>query len=156
MKYTKLCGKCQSIQTYSRLGNYNRAVKNDTLCKKCSNKEVSDKTREKLSKSLSGKPKSKESVEKMKNSLIKLWKNKTDEEKLKWKEVTSKTSSDRWKDVEYKEKVSNSVKKHWDSLTIEQREQRYINQQNNGSGICKYSTLNEYKLFGKCEERYIK
>jgi hypothetical protein len=117
---------------------------------------VSDKTREKLSKSLSGKPKSKESVEKMKNSLIKLWKNKTDEEKLKWKEVTSKTSSDRWKDVEYKEKVSNSVKKHWDSLTIEQREQRYINQQNNGAGICKYSTVNEYIVYGKCEERYIK
>jgi hypothetical protein len=156
MKYTKLCSRCQSIQTYSNFGNYNRAVKNDTLCKKCNNREVSLETKQKISKSSIGKPKSKDAVEKMKNSLIQLWKNKTKDEMKNWKEIVSKTSSDRWKSVEYKKRVSNSVKNHWNSLTAEEREQRYINQQNNGAGVCEYLMVNNYIVYGKCEERYIK
>jgi hypothetical protein len=111
MKYTKLCNKCQSIQTYSNFGNYNRAVKNNTLCRKCNNKEVSLETRQKISKSSIGKPKSKEAVEKMKNTLIELWRNKTDIEMMNWKENVSKTSLNRWKNDEYREKVSNIAEK---------------------------------------------
>jgi hypothetical protein len=156
MKYTKNCFNCQSIQTYSNLGNYNRAVKNNTFCKKCNAKNVSVETRLKISKATSGKPKSKEATEKMKNSLINLWKNKSKEELENWKIIVSKTSLERWKSDEYRTKISNSVKKHWNTLTAAQRSSRFLKQQNGGAGICKYIIVNDYIVYGKCEERYIK
>jgi hypothetical protein len=156
MKYTKVCKKCKCVQTYNGLGNYNRAVKNDTLCRNCNNKEVSLKTKEKISKALKGKPKAIQSVEKMKNSLIELWKNKSEDELNEWKQIVSQTSIERWKDIEYKTKVSNSVKKHWSTLSTQERESRYMNQQNAGAGICEYMMVNDYKVYGTCEQRYIK
>lgn len=155
MNYNKLCNKCGVQQTYSRLGNYNRAIKNNTLCRACRNKEVSWETKEKMSRSSIGKPKTKEHTEKMKNSLTELWKNKSIEELNNWKKVVSKTSLDRWQDPDYKNKVSNSIKKHWDTLSDEERCARFISQQENGAGVCKYIKILDYLVYGQCEKRYI-
>ena len=42
MEYIKKCNKCGESQIYKTKSNYNRAIKNDTLCKKC-NKKKADK-----------------------------------------------------------------------------------------------------------------
>jgi len=155
MKYSKICDRCGTQQTYSNSGNYNRAIKNKTLCYNCRNKEFSSDTKEKLSRSLTGKSKSKEHTEKMKNSLVELWKNKSVEELDIWKKVVSKISLDRWKDQEYKNKVSSSIKKHWETLSDEEKQARFISQQENGAGVCKYIKIEEYIVYGQCEKRYI-
>jgi hypothetical protein len=156
MKYNKQCSKCQSIQLYSNSGNYNRAIKNNTLCKKCNGKNVSEETRKKLSESALGKPKAKEATTKMRNSLINLWKNKSKEELENWKDIVSKTTSERWKKEEYRAQISNSVKLNWEALDDNQRSSRFLKQQQGGAGTCKYTTINDYIVHGKCEERYIR
>lgn len=156
MKYTKICPICDSPQNYLNLGNYNRAVKNNTLCKKCNAKNMTDETKQKISKSSIGKPKSKEATEKMKSSLVKIWKNKSKEELEKWKKVVSKTSSERWQNTEYRTKISNSVKSYWTNLNEMERSSLFLKQQSGGAGVCKYLNVNDYIVYGKCEERYIK
>jgi len=155
MEYIKKCKKCGESQIYKTKSNYNRAIKNDTLCKSCNNKIVSNETRNKISNKLSGKKKSKESVIKMKESLTEFWKNKTDEEMNEWKQTVSKSSSKRWKSDDYRKRVSDSVKSHWDSLTDDERISRYISQQDGGAGRCKYMEVNEYLVYGNTEKRYI-
>lgn len=155
MDYSKVCHKCGTQQFYSRLGNYNRAIKNNTLCKACNNKEVSFETRQKMSKSSIGKPKSKDHIQKMTNSMIELWKNKPIDELDAWKKIVSKTSSERWQDLDYRNKVSNSIKKNWRDLSDEERTSRFISQQEGGAGVCKYVKILDYLVYGQCEKRYI-
>lgn len=153
--YIKYCSGCGSNQEYKSKGNYNRAVRNNTLCKKCSNKVVPDSVRNKISEKLKGKPKSKEHVDKMRKSLIKLWSDKSDSELQNWKSTVSKTTKDRWSDNDYKERVSNSIKANWDSMSDEERTVRYIKQQSGGAGVCKYIEVGGYTVYGQTEYRFI-
>lgn len=155
MIYTKKCKICGKEQTYKSKYNYNRAVKNDTLCKKCNNKIVSTDTRNKISYKLSGKSKPKESVRKMKKTLKEFWKNKTQKEMNEWKNTVSTTTKKRWESDEYRKRISDSVKSHWESLTDDERTNRYISQQNGGAGYCKYIEVNGYTVYGNTEKRYI-
>ena len=122
--YIKYCSSCGSKQEYKSKGNYNRAVRNNTLCKPCSNKIVTDSVRNKISEKLKGKPKSKEHVDKMRKSLIKLWSNKTESELEEWKSVVSKTTKHRWSDPDYKQRVSNSISDSWNRMSNDERVSR--------------------------------
>jgi hypothetical protein len=155
MKYFKNCPTCNIIQSYSKLNNYKRAIKNNTLCKKCNANLPNQERNLKISKALKGKPKSKESVDKMKSSLKKLWELKTEDEMNEWRTIVSKTSKLRWDSVEYKKRVSDSVRAHWESMSDVERTIRYNNQQLNGAGICKYYKVGEYNTYGTVERRYI-
>lgn len=155
MEYTKKCEKCNKTQSYSGLGNYKRAIKNKTLCRKCRNRIPNESRNEKISNALKGKPKSKESVEKMKKSLKEMWESKTDEEMDSWRQTVSKTSKLRWDDDEYRNRVANSVAEHWNSLSEEERNRRFQNQQRGGSGRCKYYKVGDYRVLGLTEKRYI-
>jgi len=153
--YIKYCSSCGSKQEYKSKGNYNRAVRNNTLCKPCSNKIVTDSVRNKISEKLKGKPKSKEHVDKMRKSLIKLWSNKTESELEEWKSVVSKTTKHRWSDPDYKQRVSNSISDSWNRMSNDERVSRYIKQQSGGAGICKYITVDDYTVYGQTEYRFI-
>jgi hypothetical protein len=156
MKYTKKCPNCNKTQSYSRLGNYNRAIKHNTLCKKCTHSIPNESRNMKISNALKGKPKSKDSIEKMKKSLKKLWESKTDEEMNCWREIVSNTSKLRWQDDEYRNRVANSVSQHWNSMSDEDRTKRFHNQQKGGAGRCKYYKVGDYTVYGMVEKRYIR
>ena len=153
--YIKYCGKCGSKQEYKSKSNYKRAVSKDTLCRSCSNKDVSSDTKLKISNALKGKSKSKEAVSKMRESLIKHWESKSDSEMDDWRATVSKTSSKRWNSDAYRNRVATSVKNHWDSLSESERSARYLKQQANGAGVCKYIDVGGYSVYGMTEYRYI-
>jgi hypothetical protein len=152
-KYSKICSSCGLKQYYSNSSNLIRAIKLNTVCKKCN--KMTEETKNLISIANKGKKRTQEQNKKMIAGLKKLWENKTPEEKKLWSKIVSKTSKDRWENIEYKKTMALSVKNSWHALSQEERYKRHEASLKGGAGYCKYMEFEGYEIFGNTEKNFL-
>jgi hypothetical protein len=167
MDLVRNCPKCNNILKYKKKHSLKKAIKNNTLCKICTNssadrcKKLSNARKNYLNK-LSDEDKQHQ-ILKMKNTLVKLWSNKSEDELNIWRKIVSSTTIERNKNKEYRKKVSESVKKtHWSkhnnsqdiiNKILKTRIKKYNT--NYFTGRCKKTIISGIECNSKYEVKYI-
>jgi hypothetical protein len=171
MKHERNCPVCNTALMYSNIGNYKRAIKNNTICRKCSNsikgkdlsfREKVSTGRKKYFESLSEEEHSLQKA-KMSESIKRKYESRSDAWKDEWKRTCGAIAKERWASAEYKEKMAKILSENnWsrsENAKAIKKKQVITRIKNNGKylvkGRCKEYTVNDIKCYGKYEKMYI-
>lgn len=173
MDYFRNCPSCDSYIEYSTNKLLSRAIKLNSLCKKCACSKMweSNETRKKASESrkkyiLNLSDSEKRNISnKISETNKKIYRDKSQREKKEWKDLCSSNSKKRWEDPTYKDKLKKILsERNWskrdDAKEIKEKQVKSRIKNNGGTyskgpGRCKEFEVDGLKCYGTFEKKYI-
>jgi hypothetical protein len=173
MDYFRNCPSCGSVIEYTTNKLLSRAIKSNSLCKKCAclkmweSSEIRKKASESRKKYIQNLSDSQKSniANKISETNKKIYSDKSEVEKKSWKDLCSSNSKKRWEDQDYKDRLKKILsEKNWskrdDAKEIKEKQVKSRIKNNGGiyskgPGRCKEFEVSGLKCYGTFEKKYI-